>query len=73
MKAKLSFEKEFLNVKGFEKYKVIFNIDLINNNNIINSISTNFSETGINFDQIKSKSITKIEKFINDEIENLIN
>ena len=73
LKAKLSFEKEFLNVKGFEKYKVMFNIDLINNNNIINSISTNFSETGINFDQIKSKSITKIEKFINDEIENLIN
>lgn len=73
LRAELSFEKEFLNVKGFEKYRVNFKIDLIKNGSIVNSINTDFSETGVNLMQIKSKSIAKIENFINDEIENLIN
>lgn len=73
LKAELLFEKEFLNVRGFEKYRINFKIDLIKDNSIVNSISTEFMETGINLSQIKSKSIVKIENFINNEIENLIN
>lgn len=67
------FKKEFLKVKGFEKYSATFELKLIKNGSTINTIQTKITETGVDREQIYNKCIDSLKEFINTKIDDLIN
>jgi hypothetical protein len=62
---KLKWQKEFLKVKGFEKYKFIFSLDAKNRRHRQSGkMSYSISETGRNFEQAYQKALGHIKNYI---------
>ncbi|MDR2760569.1 MAG: LPP20 family lipoprotein [Rickettsiales bacterium] len=68
----LTFKREFLNVSGFEKYSADLKMDALENGVVKGTINTVITDTGINFDQIRSKTMKNLSKFIEDNFTNFI-
>ncbi len=73
LKGSVAFKKEFLNVKGFEKYSATLKLESRKNNSTINAIHVKVTETGVDRDQIYSKCIDGLKKSIDEKIDDLIN
>lgn len=73
LKGSIAFKKEFLNVKGFEKYSATFKLESRKNNSTINAIHVKVTETGVDRDQIYSKCIDSLKESIDEKIDDLIN
>jgi hypothetical protein len=72
IKSRTSVKKDFLNVEGFEKYSLKFEMNLIKDDTVANTLSTTITETGINFEQAYAKALDKLSKFISDNFINFI-
>ncbi|MDR0571446.1 MAG: LPP20 family lipoprotein [Rickettsiales bacterium] len=72
IKSRVSTKKEFLNVDGFEKHSLKFEMSLIENGVVTNTLSTTITETGTNFEQAYTKALDKLTKFVSDNFTNFI-
>ena len=70
--AKISMEKIYLNVEGFEKYEVDVNLKCKNNDEVIGQSNIRVQETGRNKQQIVDKLKKRITERVNDNIVNLL-
>lgn len=62
---KIKWQKEFLKVEGFEKYKFIFNLNAKNRRHLQSgTMSFSVSETGRDFEQAYQKAMTRIKDYI---------
>lgn len=73
LKGSIAFKREFLNVRGFEKYSATLKLESRKNNSTINAIHVKVTETGVDRDQIYSKCIDSLKESINEKIDDLIN
>ena len=72
IKGKITTKKEFLQVKGFEKYSVMLEISSIKDGKIINTLTKKETDTGMSYTQIYSKCIKRISNYITENFINLI-
>lgn len=72
----IKIEKLSLNVEGFEKYSILFVLLLKENingkENILSSLSEDFTETGTNMNQTVEKSTNKFMIFLEDNLYDFI-
>lgn len=72
----IKIEKLSLNVEGFEKYSILFVLLLKENingkENILSSLSEDFTETGTNMNQAVEKSTNKFMIFLEDNLYDFI-
>lgn len=73
VKADLKMTKDYINVKGFERYKINFNVDISKNGKSSGFIKLEFLETGRNKEQIYGKSIERIREYIEKNFDEFIN
>lgn len=72
LETKLKAEKEYFNVKGFEKYKFILAFEAqTKNGKKHGSLETTVTQTGRDFAQAYNKAIPEIRKFIADKFDDL--
>lgn len=72
LNTKLSAEKEYFNVKGFEKYKFLLAFEAQKKSGKKHgSIETAVTETGRDFTQAYEKALPKIRKFVSDRFDDL--
>ena len=72
IKGKITTKKEFLQVKGFEKYSVMLEISSINDGKIINTLTKKETDTGMSYEQVYSKCMNRISNYITENFINLI-
>lgn len=72
LNTKLSAEKEYFNVKGFEKYKFILSFEAqTKQGKKHGSLETAVTQTGRDFAQAYAKAIPELRKFIADKFDDL--
>ena len=72
IKGKITTKKEFLQVKGFEKYSVMLEISSIKDGKIINTLTKKETDTGMSYEQVYSKCMNRISNYITENFINLI-
>ncbi|MDR2527001.1 MAG: LPP20 family lipoprotein [Rickettsiales bacterium] len=60
----ISVKKEYLNVDGFEKYKVLYKLENIDANSIIGAIGSEYVETGRSMEQVVEKANRQFDEFL---------
>jgi len=66
--ATVKSKKLYLKLTGFEKYSITFNVNIIKNGIIINSINKVFVESGVNYEQIYLSVLNEFDKFLDDNL-----
>ncbi len=72
VKADLKMIKDYINVPGFERYKININIDILKNGKNSGFIKFEFLETGRSKEQIYSKAIERIREYIEENFDEFI-
>lgn len=72
IKGKITTKKEFLQVKGFEKYSVTMEVSSIKDGKIINTLTKKETDTGMSYEQVYSKCMNRISNYITENFINLI-